>query len=350
MPHPDRRSIPKFQKKDGKNVTRLLEENLKVKGAGELLETALIKGDTRMVEQLLTANPDLISQVDKYLRTALHCIVLTGDERMVAQVLPFIAPDLVDCVDYHKMTALHYAAKRGCDKIVAQLLVKAKKLNLPDRFSKLPLHYAAEEGHEKVVALLLAKNPNLATMIDGRGRNALHLAVISGHEAVADVLLALKPELVFVKDRQNNTVLHHAVTCTVVRVAFIERLYELNKEALQVVNASRRTPFQNAQFNKPIRDFLQWKLCVDDVMPLFGAGEHIGFTFKSLVEGECEVLQTYLNRDVIGTIHAYVFDSLESLKRPHSSSTVQRKDFVSLTSKYRKRPVLSDSSSSGSDD
>lgn len=255
-------------------IVSLLLPSTKKDSMTDLLHLAASKGDKNIVNQLLAANPDLISQLDWCARNPLFDAAIKGHHEIVAHLL-VIKPTLIDGVD---------------------------------RLGRTPLHYAAGDGHIKVVEQLLTARPSLVDVLDGRRRTVLHWAVRGGHESVVEKLLATKQDLLRAVDVEGCTPLHSAILLKKAQDSLIERLWRLYPEALWVMNSFGLSPFGAAisAGNDHATGMFQWKLSFDEIVHTFWHPEWL----RPVMEKECECLLAWLNKDVMGELFEFLgFDT-----------------------------------------
>jgi ankyrin repeat protein len=101
-------------------------------------------------------------------------------------------------------TALHYAARGGHLAVVRVLLDAGAAVNAATAAGlATPLHRAAFCGHAAVVDALLAAGA-LPELQDADGQTALHKARQGGHAAVAAALETRRPDLAAVLDNRGR--------------------------------------------------------------------------------------------------------------------------------------------------
>jgi len=190
-------------------------------------------------------------------RTALHLAADNGHDKIVARLLAH-NPALIDAIDSNNMTALHFAARDGHESTAMQLLSHSPGLidmKAGSRNTDTALHLAASGGHVKVVAELLARRPSFLADEDWRGQTPLFCAASQGHQEVVDLLplttdqvlclhtilivcFSMFPHQVHRRNSDGNTLLHLFIGGEgPLRPALIERIWEMNPDALFVANA-----------------------------------------------------------------------------------------------------------------
>lgn len=93
--------------------------------------------------------------------SALQRAARFGHEKVIAQLLT-AQPQLIGEMDNKRRTPLHIAAENGHENAVTELLSKGANPTRTDFSGYTALHRAVKSGHIKVVAQLLAHNPKLA--------------------------------------------------------------------------------------------------------------------------------------------------------------------------------------------
>lgn len=134
--------------------------------------------------------------------TLLHIVASTGNEEILALLLPF-DPD-VSVTTNGGQTALHYAVSKGRIDIARKLVTELKASpRIKDKQGQTPLHRAAAIGSLPLAKLLIQANAPLNTT-DRTGWTALHHALAEGHGDVAVELIeaGADPE---VKDSEGLT-------------------------------------------------------------------------------------------------------------------------------------------------
>jgi hypothetical protein len=120
------------------------------------IHVAAKDGDTKQVEALLKAQPDLVSSKDeKFGQTPLH-IAAFNDRLEVAKLLVANHAD-VNAKANNGSTPLHLAAAKGNADLVEFLIANKADVNALDKDGWSPAHSAVTWGH-KEIAELLAKS------------------------------------------------------------------------------------------------------------------------------------------------------------------------------------------------
>ncbi|HEX4792347.1 MAG TPA: ankyrin repeat domain-containing protein [Humisphaera sp.] len=145
------------------------------------IHEAAESGDAPAVARLLSADPALVSSLDKLQNTPLH----KASSIAVAELLLDHHAD-VNARGWMGATPLHEAAQRGAADI-AELLLRAGAEVNAQRTERLdtPLHWAANES----VAQLLAQHGAEIEPLDWAGRTPLHWAAQNGRADVATFLI-----------------------------------------------------------------------------------------------------------------------------------------------------------------
>jgi len=213
-----------------------------------LTEAASAKHETT-VALLLDRRPELIQFISSDGTTALHHAVKTVS--IVKQLLAH-KPELIDMVDRRGTTALHFAAEAGSVAVIDFLLSQHPELSdMLDSGGQNALHVAALRGHGEAFLRLLAQNPrSIDVTTTSTNRNTLHYAALGCDPKVLDATLSLRPELAFDVDSADDTPLHCLCQHGKGRTrelqntleSFLEKIWKLNPNALQIVNKQSQTP------------------------------------------------------------------------------------------------------------
>ncbi|MBQ4875036.1 MAG: ankyrin repeat domain-containing protein [Rickettsiaceae bacterium H1] len=112
-----------------------------------LLNLAAIKGNSEIVNLLLTAgsNPAIIDKHKK--QNSLHHGVLSDDINIVEKILATNeSENIINVQDIYGNTPLFLAARNGNARIVSYLLAKGAKLSIENKFKQNPLDIATITG------------------------------------------------------------------------------------------------------------------------------------------------------------------------------------------------------------
>ena len=148
---------------------------------------AATNGDTTVVRELLSRDPNLVRSADERERTALHHAVRGGSASTVRILLEAGAE--INAQQHGGQTALHAAALRGQTEIVRLLLDNGADVELRESYGRTPLLLVAREtGSVEMATILL----DAGAEIDGRDRfesTSLNLAAWRGFAGLVDLFL-----------------------------------------------------------------------------------------------------------------------------------------------------------------
>ncbi|KAH7861435.1 hypothetical protein Vadar_026143 [Vaccinium darrowii] len=175
------------------------------------LYAAARDGMLKIVSRLLMEAPSLAhGGYDG--QTALHAAVIERHYD-VMEVLVRAKPQLITETDHLGRTPLYYAASLGDPRTVQRLLqLDTATVYTPDKEGRSPLHVAASKGHTNVLNVIIHHCPDSGGLLNLIGRNILHVAVLSGKlNVVRYVLERIELEgLINQADNEGNTPLHLA--------------------------------------------------------------------------------------------------------------------------------------------
>ena len=174
------------------------------------IQDAARQGDLSKVQELVKANPDLVSSPDSHGLTPLHWAAGMGHADMVEWLLANRAE--INVKSSNGSTPLHLAAFNGHKETAEALLAHGAEVNARNNDAWTPLHGTARYDHAAVAELLLAHGAevNAAT---NNGATALHMAAAFGYNDLLEVLLAHQAD-VNLKESQGYTPLDLAVANT----------------------------------------------------------------------------------------------------------------------------------------
>lgn len=147
-------------------------------------------GQWELVDNLLTAEIDIINSKDGDGRTVLHEIAAIGTPQAVIELVKRGAN--LNAEDNEKRTPLHYAVSKKAKQIavVEQLITSGANVNTADNKDRTVVHYTAAHGHASVLECLAKHQANLGS-VDKRGQTPLQLAVQDKNLDVVDAIIAI---------------------------------------------------------------------------------------------------------------------------------------------------------------
>lgn len=156
----------------------------------DLLE-AVRAGDTKRVEPLLAADPDLVNRILPSGGTALHAAVRAGQGAMVMFLVGKGADSNALSTDPPGFTPLRWAAEHA-DLPTAEFMVDSMVVNGADPNAQqadgiLPLHAAAATGNVEALRVLIYDGADAEAKTTD-GRTPLQIALDRGQRAAADLL------------------------------------------------------------------------------------------------------------------------------------------------------------------
>jgi ankyrin repeat protein len=180
--------------RDGKleRVQELVKANpalvsSKDKMGGTPLHWAAFKGQQEVAEFLLANRAEVNAKANGGL-TPLH-LAAGGNHKEMAELLLSKGGE-VNARDDHGNTALDLGAN-GSKELIELLLSKGAEVNAKNAYGISPLLVALQGGHLEVVELLLAHGAEL-NIKDDHDQTAMHYGVGSGNRALVELLLAQK--------------------------------------------------------------------------------------------------------------------------------------------------------------
>ena len=241
-----------------------LEGQTLVSELAELPQQHSVDDHIGMVQALLEAGI-ATNDVDHARRSALHHAVITGNLRLVEELLKFDADPRLQ--DYIHWTPLHYAAWQDIE-FSRLLLGHNADPRICDANGWTPFHIAAQYGKGDVMEVLSKAVPDVikrrsnngstalhfsteeasikwlltqgidVNAVDGSGKTALMTAARSGSDRVVGLLLSHKadPKL---RDNSGKTALHHAAEQGSVPVA--QKLLKEEISLLEYIDNKQRS-------------------------------------------------------------------------------------------------------------
>lgn len=171
-----------------------------------VLHHAVLNGDTKTVQWLLTKDEVDINAKNIYDITPLYIAVRHGHTETVKLLLAAKEVN-VNAGDHNNKTPLHMAVNNRYTEIVKLLLAtKEVNVNIQDYKNKTPLAVAVNKGHAEIVKLLLesdgAKNCNVTLL--------LCIAAKKGYTEIAKLLLTSNESNINAEIYGSATLLHIA--------------------------------------------------------------------------------------------------------------------------------------------
>jgi len=161
-------------------------------------------------------------------------------------------PHLLDARKRNGLNALHFASS---PEIVQQLLsVNPALLEASDRDGVSPLYLAVRTNQHKVLAQMLKQCPGADVLRQGI-RTIPRTAFTMSDEQTLEVLLAHKPELIRVKLGEGMLLHCERRLDYLMSQVFVTKVWELDKQAVHVVNEANETPFHIA-----LRKHIDWAI------------------------------------------------------------------------------------------
>lgn len=155
---------------------------------------------TDVVNDLVEAEPEIVSYVDSHGWLPLHHACAYGASPEVFEILTTAYPESRTAQDNQRRTPLHFYATRNADNnptVMEMLCAKGGAegvdrgavglpekgaSELPDKGGMLPMHYACAYGTSAVVLKVLANAyPESLTVKENKGRTPMHLAMVNAH-------------------------------------------------------------------------------------------------------------------------------------------------------------------------
>ncbi|KAJ8763656.1 hypothetical protein K2173_003128 [Erythroxylum novogranatense] len=164
-----------------------------------------------IVNQILIATPSSAHGGSNG-QTALHAAIMWKHSGIVEDLLK-AKPELVTESDHEGRTPLYHAAELGDLETVQRLLeLDTSAVYMLDKKGHAPLHIASRKGHINILKQFIRCCPDSGELLDLSGRNALHFAVLSGRTNVVRYMIEAKEleGLINQADTEGNTPLHLA--------------------------------------------------------------------------------------------------------------------------------------------
>ncbi|MFC2089352.1 ankyrin repeat domain-containing protein [Bacteroidota bacterium] len=195
----------------------------------------VMDGDYDKVEQLISAEPDLVDTVIMY-NTPLIIAAYFGKDK-IAELLLNHGADMYKFKHKNGRTAIHLAAMQNHTSVVNVLIRKGVDVNFKDGSNKTALIYAIENKQRDLIDLLLlngAKLPEEQELMN----HCLHAAVLYSLQDIADELLENGASLSGL-DNNGRSLLHNAVIGE--NIKWVELLCEKNIDS-NTEDSFKRTP------------------------------------------------------------------------------------------------------------
>jgi len=295
------------------------------------LHRAVMSRDNETTSTLIAQKPELITLSDKNGITPLWFAVTYGYVETV-QLMIARDPASIKKYDSRRRSILHEAISKGFDELSQVLIAFRPEVRFArDQIGNSPLHVAADAGLGKIVDLLITPTPDIElTKLNDLimntnvfGNTAVHIAVYKQHEAIAETLLARAPSIVLDPGPINDSMLHVAIKNVSER--FATKIFEMNKQALHVINRDGRTPYdlvigfhgscQLAKCMEPMLSFDEIVGAFKKCKRLFGA--QVAPLVKELV---VRPLSESLGQDLARMVGSYVADAELDLPAMHPNS------------------------------
>ena len=122
-----------------------------------LLVTAILNGDSKMVQRLLAAGA-CVDLADEGLFTPLMAAAMAGDVELVQQLLPLATNPAA--TDRAGRTALHYAVANGKTAVVEILLPTVRNIMSPGKDGRSAFAMALEQANPQVIDMMLDRLPS----------------------------------------------------------------------------------------------------------------------------------------------------------------------------------------------
>jgi ankyrin repeat protein len=182
------------------------------------------KGLHRVLERLMTKDPQQVNQLGSCHGTPLHASVLGGHIK-VAQLLVAHGANL-NSRCRNNLTPLHIASREGHFKIAKWLLNHGADVNSQDKSGLTPLHFAVSHGQLEACRILLEHNAEVNSR-NYRKSTPLLLASEFGYANIVQLLLDHNAD-VDVRDGDGDTPLHCSALRGQLKVSLL--LLRLNVE------------------------------------------------------------------------------------------------------------------------
>ncbi|OMO67235.1 hypothetical protein CCACVL1_20687 [Corchorus capsularis] len=218
-----------------------------------LLDAAM-EGDIKSLHGLLQEDPLILhrSMVSCVSETPLHVSSMLGHVNFVQELLS-LNPELASELDSHGCSALHLAAAKGHVEIVKELVkVDPGTCTVRNEDGKTPLHLAAIKGKVEVARVLVRACPESARAVTERDETALHLCVgnnrLVGLKSLIEEIWKNDDQLLNWKDCDGNTVLHLAVAkkqIEIIKFLLTSRGLDINatnKNGFTALDTLRQSP------------------------------------------------------------------------------------------------------------
>lgn len=182
------------------------------------LHIAVLEGNIKMIEYLLTLKGLDIDHLDKEMNSPLALAITSPN--LVEDLKVKIAITLIDKgVDVNgkfgpeQNTALHLAAQKKLMSIALKLLEKGVSINEANINGESPLHYAClyrcEDSNKSLVDILLERGSNVGAKTS-KQCTTFHYAVKGTSKTILQKLVEKAPHIAEISDYQHYNLLHEA--------------------------------------------------------------------------------------------------------------------------------------------
>lgn len=238
------------------------------------LVSAVKTGTLNEIKTMISEHPQELNKRDGDGKKLIHYAVERGDTEIVNLLLT--AGLDIESQDWNREVPIHYAAKNNDLKMYEFLLSKGANKNTRDYNEKSALHKAAENGQFEMIKHLIDSGVELYSKADN-GMTIFHFAAQSGNVNLIKYLISLGMDL----NHYNlfgKTALHIAVIYN--KPEIVKFLIE-NKADLNIKSIDGRTAYNEAKIKKLIDIAEVLKSKGADVTPAEVAkykGEYFGQT------------------------------------------------------------------------
>ncbi|BFG04103.1 uncharacterized protein DMAD_03146 [Drosophila madeirensis] len=197
------------------------------------LHEAVVAGDDRRLEVLLSINADRMAKESSLGNTPLHEAASRGFSRCVklicapppaakaqpkdksrlkarvANTIEALHNSALGVVNHEGLSALHLAAQNGHNQSSRELLMSGADPDVQNNYGDTPLHTACRYGHAGVTRILLSAlcDPNKTNL---NGDTALHITCAMGRRKLTRILLEADARL-GIKNAQGDCPMHIAI-------------------------------------------------------------------------------------------------------------------------------------------
>ncbi|XP_039272536.2 uncharacterized protein LOC120346782 isoform X1 [Styela clava] len=154
------------------------------------LHLAAENDHSKVVEQFLMHQPELVTMTNKAGSTCAHIAASKGSVAVIVELLKFDADNVTKFRNKTSQTALLLAAKGGHADVVKKLIYSGARVMDEDAEGMNALHLLAKYGHTHVIDSIKNNKDQLWRMTSSKtGFNALHVATQFGKEEFAREML-----------------------------------------------------------------------------------------------------------------------------------------------------------------